>query len=230
MPKFFNLFSVILILTLLSGCGKNENTSGKSGAISESFESSLRLNYEFSEAGGEWSAECTTGNHSFTSLAEMCMYLQNDEFNQDCADDARMDLFNEKCPAESFGDFQTSFACTLTLTRPETAGRTFQPLRPEDIIDQTRFCSGYTPAGQPTGNIPARSLLWQNMQLEIEMQNDNEATHFSLSAYRPNAERTDATLLFPRFTTERGPDGGVVGGDSGGRQYNISCRFVWACE
>lgn len=42
--------------------------------------------------------DCHTGNHTFSSLSDLCHALQNEELNRYCAQDQRRSMFERECP------------------------------------------------------------------------------------------------------------------------------------
>jgi hypothetical protein len=70
---------IILIALLSASCNALQD------AASESFK------YSFSEGF------CTTGEKSFSSNAQMCTALQNNSYNNGCAQAQRQSYFQSKC-------------------------------------------------------------------------------------------------------------------------------------
>lgn len=76
---------------------KADCTAAGSAVAIEKPEPSSPLSYPSLPGQG-----CTTGEHSFSTLEEMCQGLQSDSLNHYCAEDYRRRLFEKMCP----GGFQ----------------------------------------------------------------------------------------------------------------------------
>jgi hypothetical protein len=93
---------IFLTLFTLVGCGKLGDEIA--GAIEDQFlppEKAIELEYEtysYSLRG----LGCTTGFHEFDTRDKACKSLLNNEANNDCAKQARADLYSKECS----GDFE----------------------------------------------------------------------------------------------------------------------------
>lgn len=43
--------------------------------------------------------KCSTGSHSYTTLVEVCEALLNDELNNNCVEQQRLELYATSCPS-----------------------------------------------------------------------------------------------------------------------------------
>jgi hypothetical protein len=75
--------SAVIIGLAVMGCSKSEKKES--------------ISYDFTENG------CPTGNKTFSSVAEMCKGLQDDELNNHCAEASREAHFKQNCS----GSFRT---------------------------------------------------------------------------------------------------------------------------
>ena len=78
-----SIFSLFLLFLLVS-CGDNKNPK----MVQDSGE------YAYAYTVGT----CFTGDHKFSSRAEMCLGLKNQTLNNNCAEESRKDYFRRNCP------------------------------------------------------------------------------------------------------------------------------------
>lgn len=77
----------------LTACNSSDDSIPVSSGVNQA------LTYELSENG------CTTGRHTFPSFPEMCVGLQNNTINNDCALNMRAEHFRRNCQGQSFSPF-----------------------------------------------------------------------------------------------------------------------------
>jgi hypothetical protein len=77
----------------LVACNSSDDNVIASGGVNQA------LTYELSENG------CSTGRHTFPSFPEMCVGLQNNTLNNDCALDLRAQHFRRNCQGQTFSPF-----------------------------------------------------------------------------------------------------------------------------
>lgn len=62
------------------------------GCSAESKDEAKSYTYSYTFNG------CATGEHTFSSLSDMCAALQNETLNKNCAQGMRQDRFQADCP------------------------------------------------------------------------------------------------------------------------------------
>lgn len=84
--------SFLCLSLALTACNSSDDSAGPGGA-------SQAPVYELTENG------CTTGRHTFPSFPEMCVGLQNNTLNNDCALNMRAEHFRRYCQGQTFSPF-----------------------------------------------------------------------------------------------------------------------------
>lgn len=88
------LIFAIVFFSFIS-CGK-EGTIIPKTQIIQKIEPAEEEQFSYEFRGNN----CTTGEHAFSTHAKACQALLNDELNNDCAHDRRVQLYeNEQCSA-----------------------------------------------------------------------------------------------------------------------------------
>lgn len=95
----FPLPSILLTMIMASSCGKNVSSSKNSGPTSETetYSSSVKDSYHLIHNG------CDTGKKEFHAptkaevKGELCNALQDNSFNNWCAESLRKSYFENKC-------------------------------------------------------------------------------------------------------------------------------------
>lgn len=77
----------------LVACNSSDDNVVASGGVNQA------LTYDLSENG------CSTGRHTFPTFPEMCVGLQNNTLNNDCALNMRAEHFRRNCQGQSFSPF-----------------------------------------------------------------------------------------------------------------------------
>jgi hypothetical protein len=102
------------------------------------------LTYELSENG------CSTGRHSFNSFADLCVGLQNNTINNDCALNLRADHFRRNCSGQTFSPFDAPI------------GDPSQPAYPTDPLDPGQ------PVNQGAGQASVQISGFRNLHLRLD--------------------------------------------------------------
>jgi hypothetical protein len=85
--------ALTLTCLALAACNSSDNSVPVSSGVSQA------LTYELSENG------CNTGRHTFPSFTELCVGLQNNTLNNECALNLRAEHFRRNCQGQSFSPF-----------------------------------------------------------------------------------------------------------------------------
>tara|TARA_Y100000780_G_scaffold155505_1_gene140240 strand:- start:276131 stop:276409 length:279 start_codon:yes stop_codon:yes gene_type:complete len=85
--------SIFAMMFLFIGCGKGALPWDKSQVGIQSVKPAEPEAFTY-ELGN---ASCTTGHHSFNSLAATCEALLNNELNNDCVENKRLKLYDSHC-------------------------------------------------------------------------------------------------------------------------------------
>lgn len=91
MTKLFASTILFSMMAFAVACSSNHSDSTPSQRV----EMSESYSYQFNENG------CDTDKQSFSSVADYCLGLQNENVNHGCALDLREDAFQrQQCPGE----------------------------------------------------------------------------------------------------------------------------------
>lgn len=85
--------SLACLSIALTACNSSDDNVVASGGVNQA------LTYELSENG------CSTGRHTFPSFPELCVGLQNNTLNNDCALNMRAEHFRRNCQGQTFSPF-----------------------------------------------------------------------------------------------------------------------------
>src|SRR5690606_3789117 len=93
--KFFIL---MILSSLFVSCGKNIHFETPSDLI-ETYMTPAKdglseLEYSYQLDGVSEGVYCSTGHHKFKTFGEVCKALLNDQLNNSCAQDTRIELYN----------------------------------------------------------------------------------------------------------------------------------------
>lgn len=87
--------SLLLTLMIFISCGKDSPLIPGSDTVTYKYEPAEGEEYSYELRG----TACTTGVHTYTTFEEVCSALTDEELNNSCAEDKRIELFtNEECP------------------------------------------------------------------------------------------------------------------------------------
>jgi hypothetical protein len=84
---------LLLLPLVLVSCGKENSLWPQKVQVQSVNPAEPELySYELS------TRRCSTGKHTFNTLAKACDALKNDQLNNDCAIEKREELFQSSCP------------------------------------------------------------------------------------------------------------------------------------
>ncbi|MCO4754817.1 MAG: hypothetical protein KC478_10070 [Bacteriovoracaceae bacterium] len=89
------ILTIITLSLLFVGCGKNHMPWEQSQLQTQSVDPAVAEDFSY-ELGN---AACTTGQHSFNSLEAACEALLDNELNNECVENKRIDLYESHCSA-----------------------------------------------------------------------------------------------------------------------------------
>lgn len=79
---------------LLASCGKNAMPWERPTVYTTSVEPAEAEEYQY-ELGNN---KCSTGTHSYSSLVQVCEALLDNELNNHCVEQQRLELYASSCP------------------------------------------------------------------------------------------------------------------------------------
>lgn len=88
---------IISALLMLVSCGKNPLPWNKDMVAMEAVEPAQAEMYSY-ELGNR---DCSTGKHSFHTFVEVCHALLDNELNNHCVEEERLELHKSNCEASS---------------------------------------------------------------------------------------------------------------------------------
>lgn len=133
-----------LVCLAFTACSESDDSVPISSGVNQA------LTYDLSENG------CSTGRHTFPSFPEMCVGLQNNTLNNDCALNLRAEHFRRNCQGQNFSPFDAPVGSPNYPNDPNDSG-----------FPQDSNYPGY-PNGQRAGNADVQLSGFRNMYFRLD--------------------------------------------------------------
>ena len=92
------LMTIIMLLSLFISCGKNQGLWPTRSVAVASVSPAVPEKYSYELRDGN----CNTDKHESGSFVKICQMLTDEDLNNNCAKEKRMDLFNKSSCEGSF--------------------------------------------------------------------------------------------------------------------------------
>lgn len=176
---------------------------------------------------------CTTSEHKYASLHEMCLRLQDASQNNDCAMAERITKFNTSCRPYGYG-YQEGRRCRVALLPPAAAVSEFCEYDATQAIKSVEHCAGPSLTNEKlvTLSLQDNVALAEGVSLALEMKyvpefarTDTEQPSFKLQLKGAGGELSD---VFEKVGVGFASKCGSTKGDA--YKYVMICAGTWACD
>lgn len=191
--------------------------------------------YEFNQSDS--TGACTTGVQNYDSLHQLCLGLQDDERNHNCAGMARINEFMSRCGGLGYAFMDESRSCDVKVVKKGAVVDFYEPNNPKDVVAQHTVCMGRTYAGPAIGFISSETRLHGDLDLKADgvfvsaadtTRDHKTSISIDVLQRKKNSVLTKSVLDKPfEF------DGILKGADvtlKDGRRLLITCSTVAACD
>lgn len=237
------LLMTVLLAQFSIGC-TNEDNNSNAGGSSPTAPASAPVNapaaagpYGYKIDGkNDQGQECTTGVKNFDSLRLMCLNIQDQVQNSDCALHERITKFMEDCWPEGYG-FYESRTCRITLLDKKANLTHPDKYDSKDVIKSQDLCigrtlSGPTIAGLHFGGVSFHDniLLSANMTFVADQdKRPDRRSNVDLKLYR-RENNGKITYLVEDFNYKDGQTVATGVTRDSEFQYVIQCNHTWVCD
>lgn len=181
---------------------------------------------------------CSTGPHRHDSLKSLCLNIQDEEQNNNCAKEERAKKFDLMCEPAGYSQLE-SLQCEFVLLNKNAIVTSEGTYAVDQLVASSKHCVGYQKDGSPDklslgSDLTLMTERGKNYVLKVEMNFSKEKdksgqpTDATFEFYTEDSDTRTKVLMDPYSFRSDGPFKTRPTRDFRYR-YLVKCVKTWAC-